>query len=839
MKAVIMAGGFGTRLRPLTCTIPKPMVPMLNRPMMHHIVELLKRHGFSDIVSLLFYHPEVIRNYFGDGKDFGVTMQYKLAEADFGTAGSVRNAYEKLGDEAVLIISGDVLTDFDLRAAVEYHRAKKADATIVLTRVPNPLQFGVVITDEEGRITRFLEKPSWGEVFSDTINTGIYILENHVLRLIPYKEDFDFSKNLFPLMMQEGMALYGWIAEGYWRDVGTLTEYQQTAMDFLEGKVRLEIPGSRQGSLIIGRDVHASEGPPQLNGPVVIGDRSRIADSARIVKSVIGNDVEILEGAVIQNSIIWDRCRIEENAHLSDVVVGYDCVIHSGATIGENVFISDRCTIGYEANLLPNIKLWPEKTVEDGAVLSKSLVWEDRWLKELFTDARITGLTNIEVTPEFGAKLGAALGAVVGKSRTVLSSRDPDTAARMIKRAITCGLMSAGVNVYDMQVTAIPLVRQELRSGKCAAGFHVRKSPFDRRSTDIIFFDGTGRDIGLAKTKAIERQFFSEDFPRARYDELGTLTFPERSTEMYRARFMETIDREAIRRRSFNIVIDYSYGIASTIFPNILGDLGAQVVTINAYLDPRKLTRTAEEFQAACEHIAGIVRSLSSDIGFLIDAGAEKIFVSDENGHFISDHRLLPIVSKLFLESCKRKGRPVKKIGCPVNATAVMDLIAGEYGIELVRTSTTHLGMMNSVIEDPDLVFVGGTRGGFIFPEFSFATDAMYSITRILDMMAITGWKFGEIDSTLEVLFRAERDVPCDWDKKGRVMRHAMRDSEDRQRMLVDGIRIMYDTRTWVLLIPSKEAPVFHVQAEAPTLEQAHELADTYVEKVVRWRENI
>ena len=211
MKAVIMAGGFGTRLRPLTCNIPKPMVPMLNRPMMGHIVELLKTHGITEIVATLFYQPEVISNYFGDGSSFGVSMQYLKAEADYGTAGSVRNAKDFL-DQRFLIISGDVFTDFDLSSAIRFHEEKKAKATIVLTRSSNPLQFGVVLTRDDGKITRFLEKPSWGEVFSDTINTGIYILEPEVLELIPAKEEFDFSKNLFPLMLDRDMGLFGYVA---------------------------------------------------------------------------------------------------------------------------------------------------------------------------------------------------------------------------------------------------------------------------------------------------------------------------------------------------------------------------------------------------------------------------------------------------------------------------------------------------------------------------------------------------------------------------------------------------------------------------------------------------
>jgi len=195
-KAVIMAGGFGTRLRPLTMTIPKPMVPILNTPMIEHIIHLLKKHDIHDLVTLLYFYPEVISNYFDDGSKWDVNMNYVIAQADYGTAGAVKNAYKYL-DDRFIIISGDVLTDFDLTAALNFHVEKKSMATLLLTRVAQPLQYGIVMTDKEGKITRFLEKPSWGQVFSDTINTGIYILEPEVLDLIPYQQEFDFSKDLF------------------------------------------------------------------------------------------------------------------------------------------------------------------------------------------------------------------------------------------------------------------------------------------------------------------------------------------------------------------------------------------------------------------------------------------------------------------------------------------------------------------------------------------------------------------------------------------------------------------------------------------------------------------
>jgi len=245
MQAVIMAGGFGTRLHPLTYRRPKPMVPVAGTPMMEHIVRLLVENGYDEAISLLYYQGEIISDYFGDGKNFGIDIKYKSAEADLGTVGSVRNASDLIRGRFI-VISADVLTDFDLREAVEFHKERNALATIVLTRHPTPLQFGIVITDEQGKITRFLEKPAWGQVFSDTINTGIYILEPEVLEWVPKGKFYDFSQNLFPNLLESGERLYGYIASGYWRDVGNLREYRRANEDALWERVKLEFPGEHR-----------------------------------------------------------------------------------------------------------------------------------------------------------------------------------------------------------------------------------------------------------------------------------------------------------------------------------------------------------------------------------------------------------------------------------------------------------------------------------------------------------------------------------------------------------------------------------------------------------------
>lgn len=235
-----MAGGKGTRLRPLTCNIPKPMVPMLDKPVMEYGIELLKKFGITDIAVTVHYLPEVIKNYFGDGSDFGVNLHYFEEITPLGTAGSIKNA-ESFLDERFIVISGDALTDFDLSEGIKFHVEKDALVSIFMKQVECPLEYGVIMTNKNAEIIRFLEKPSWDEVFSDTVNTGIYVIEPEVFNYIEKDVPTDFSKDLFPLLMGKGIPLYGYSAEGYWSDVGNLKQYRQSNEDLLEGLVNVPL----------------------------------------------------------------------------------------------------------------------------------------------------------------------------------------------------------------------------------------------------------------------------------------------------------------------------------------------------------------------------------------------------------------------------------------------------------------------------------------------------------------------------------------------------------------------------------------------------------------------
>ena len=830
MKAVIMAGGFGTRLRPLTNNIPKPMIPMANKPMMEHIVDLLGRYGITDLVTLLHFQPELIENHFRDGAPFGAHMAYVSASEDFGTAGAVKNAEAHLG-ESFLVISGDVLTDFDLGAAIAFHRERQAELTILLTRVENPLQYGVVITEPDGRISRFLEKPTWSEVFSDTVNTGIYLLEPSVLELIPPGREFDFSKDLFPLMMRGGHRLFGYVAGGYWRDVGDLLEYRLAHQDILAGAVQVKIAGRKVAGL--DKSIWLGEGSrvdftAAMKGAVLIGKNVRVEANARISNSVIGDDCVVEDGAVVSDSVLWNNVKIGARAMLTENVIGRGSEVKARARLFEGALVSDDCCIGEGSVVKADVKVWPQKLVEDGAILSASLVWGDRWARSLFGAYGITGLGNVEISPEFAAKLGAAFGATLREHAIVCASRDPHRTCRLINRALISGFLSAGVDVHDFRVAPMPVVRYQMGRHGAVAGVHVRRSPYDPELIDIKFLDERGIDISANREKGVERLFFREDFRRAKVEDAGNLSFPEYDVDNYREGILGFVNQAAIRARAPKVVIDYAYGSASTIFPHILGKVGCEVIALNAYMDEARIVKTAEEFQQSLKQLSEIVRILGADLGFMLDAGAEKLFLVDDKGDLVSDELALAIVALLVA-----KTQPAGVIAVPITASGVLEELVAPGGFQVIRTKIAPRALTEAATRD-GVVFVGDAFGGFIFPQFQPAFDAMLATLKILEMLAVSKLTLHEAIRHVPQRVMTREQVPCPWERKGALMRILIEATKHENVELVDGVKIRWGT-DWAILYPDPDRPVFHVLAEAATRARAEEIAETYREQVTHW----
>ncbi|MEA2665682.1 MAG: mannose-phosphate guanylyltransferase / phosphomannomutase, partial [Candidatus Eremiobacteraeota bacterium] len=533
MKAVLMAGGEGSRLRPLTSRRPKPLAPVAGKPVAEHIIDLLRRHGFTEVVATLHYLADEIEAYFGDGSALGVRMHYVVEDTPLGTAGAVKLAHEHLAGEPFLIISGDALTDVDLSALVRHHQEHGNDVTIALQRVTNPLEFGVVVTDENERIVRFLEKPSWGEVFSDTINTGIYVLQPEILDRMTRGRVYDWSKDLFPEMLRDGAKLGGYVIDAYWTDIGNLEQYQQANYDALGGKVKLELPGEEIRPGVRAGAGHRIHPEATIEGPVILGRDVRIAAGASISgPSVIGDRAIVEPGASVCRTVAWEDVYVGEEASLSDCTVADRNTIEKRATVHENTVIGRGCTIGAGATVNAHLKLWPDKWVSAGSIVSMSLIYGQKWPGSLFGATGISGLANLEITPEFALKLGQAFGSWLKPGQAVMTSRDTHPASRVMNRCIISGLLSVGVNVLDLRSYPLPLARYATRVGG-NGGVHVRVAPDDSNSLVFEFFDGTGIGIDKGAERKVENLFFREDFRRTAMDDVGRLDFPSRALERY------------------------------------------------------------------------------------------------------------------------------------------------------------------------------------------------------------------------------------------------------------------------------------------------------------------
>ncbi len=830
MQAVIMAGGFGTRLKPLTNNAPKPMIHIANKPMMEHVVNLLKNYGITDLIVLLYVQPELIKNYFKDGTDFGVKIEYVLAEEDYGTAGAVKNVENILKDEDFIVISADIITDINLKKPIDFHIDRKSEATIVLTRVENPLSFGIVITDAEGRITKFLEKPTWSEVFSDTINTGIYILNKSVLKIIPEKSEFDFSKDLFPILLKKNKNLFGHTSSGYWKDVGTLSEYRRSHLDIISGKIDLNI----DGEILEGKNLR-------------VGCKSIVDISCDIENSILGKDVHILQHCKIKNCVIGDNCTIGEstqmngsvlgkgskigqNCDIQEAVLGYKSSVGNNVFIGSGAVISDVCHIGAEAIINPNVKIWPFKNVEDGAILSESLIWSDKWSAKIFGQYGVTALANLEITPEFASKLGAAFGATIGRNRTISVSRDSHKTSRLFSRAMMSGVLSVGVNVNDFSDTPISIVRYQAKQFKSSGGIHVRKHPFDKKLLNIKFFDSNGLDLSTLGEQKIERLFFREDYARVGSEDTGEIFYPTHGTEYYTDGFLATIDAEKIIKRKFKIVIDYSYGSSSKIFPAIIGKLGIDSVHLNANLDQTKITKTEREFKKSLKELSSIVRSINADLGIFIDNGGEKIYICDENGDNIDGNTALTLMALLVMKTEKN----FQSITVPVNSSFNIAKTASDYNFEIFFAKNSSSCLMEKAANS-GVYFAGDNEGGYIYPRFMPAFDGMYSAIKLLEMLAKLNTSIKNEMRFIEPTYFEYKKVPCPTELKGFIMRKFFEKYGGENVLLIDGIKLIKPDG-WVLAYPTSEGAHFEIFAESREKDESLALINQFNRDMETWK---
>ena len=824
-----MAGGEGSRLRPLTINRPKPMVPIVNQPCLGHIFDLLKRHGIEDSFVTLQYLASVIQDSYGDGGSVGMRLRYSIEESPLGTGGSVRQLAGDL-DGTFIVISGDALTDIDLSKVIAFHKERGAAVTLTLVHVPNPLEYGVVITEPDGRIRKFLEKPSWGEVFSDTINTGIYVIEPRVLERYEMGEVFDFGKDLFPKLLLEGEPLFGYIADGYWTDIGSITEYARANADLLNGKLRVGPVGHELMPGVWTEGPVEIDESARITGPVFLGEGVKIGPHTRIVGPTVLRDyVSVDVGAVIDSSIVWRNSYVGERAELHGALVGRQCALKSRVVLEEGSVIGDHSVVNENARVRAQVKVWPDKQIESGAVVGSSLIWGAQGRRALFGRFGVTGIVNIDLTPEFISRLGAAYASTLSVGATITMNRDQHRSSRMLKRGLMSGIVSAGVHVADLLQAPLPIGRFQTRRIGAAGGVHVRVSPFDVRVCDVKFFDRQALDMDKAQERKVETIFFREDLRRVSYDDVGRIYESPRVGEAYSDAFLaEVAHRKEITDAKPKIVVNYSHGTAAQFLPQLLNRLGIEVVAVNGIVSENIGSRSFEEFLEELRQLAVLVPALGAQLGVIIEAGGEKVFVVDDRGRIVNDMHFLAA----FVSLTVRQAPGV--VAVPVYApSSIEEIVAGRGGrVQRVRASA-EAQMSLAAREQP--LLVGDGVGGFIFPRFHPSFDGLFATVRLLELLIAAKQSLSEVVDATPPVHVARLQVGCPWDQKGRVMRMLAQDPQTERTRQVDGVKHQNDGE-WVVVLPDADRPLFNVYAEGPDDDRAWTLVHEYAERLERLR---
>ena len=781
MKAIIMAGGEGSRLRPLTATIPKPLVPVMDKPVMEHIINLLKVHGFYHIGATLQYLPHKIQDYFEHGENHDVRISYFTENTPLGTAGSVKNA-ESMLDGTFLVISGDALTDIDLTALIAAHREKNAAVTIALKKVAVPLDYGVVITDKNGRIKKFLEKPSWSQVFSNLANTGIYVIERELLSKIPPATFFDFSKDLFPLLLKQDIPIYGWLTENYWCDIGNLDQYMRSHYDILADKVALSGISLLKNGIWISPHAHVAA-DALLEAPVYIGAGARVCAGARINESVLGESVLVSSGASVKRSVLWRNCLVGENTQLRGCVCGHGVVVKKHAAIFESVAIGDHSIIGEYATVDKASKIWPEKQVEKLGHLSGNLIWTNKYENRIFGAKGIAGEYLLDISPELMLSLGMAYAGAksTNSGKKLLVAVSGGAAAKVLKTSLTAGLLAGGMDACDGYEMSLPACRYAVWSQDMAGGIYIQT---DGENVSVHFVESDGAYISAEAERKTENLLRRGDFTPLQSVNVGTGCASLWIGDEYLVSLKKLLP---YNDSEFRVVVACNNAVIIRYLEDIFETLNGELLSLRVS-------------DGDLSEIADKIKCKQALFGVYIEADGESCMFFDEDG-VPADESFLGY----FLEKSEGFGE-----SCPAHFSSCHNFF------------TARLSHAMKAVP------FGDEKA---YWRANIPYDGIAALTAVLVQLLTQGKAFSELAVLTQRLYTSESEIFCPWDMKGELMRWLIEDASLSGDELTDGFELK-DDRGHVLVLPDSSEPVFKVFAEAYDMEAASELTDFYRQKL-------
>lgn len=804
-----MAGGEGSRLRPLTYDLPKPMVPIMNKPVLEHTIDLLKHYGITDIGITLMYHPQLIRDYFGSGKAFGVNITYFLEETPLGTAGGIKAAQSFL-DQTFIVISGDSITNLNIEKAIAFHKQKASIATLILTNVDVPLEYGVVLTNEDGSIQGFLEKPSWGEIFSDTVNTGIYILEPEILDYIESNKNTDFSHNVFPALLANSKNIFGYIMADYWCDIGDTRSYQKSHCDIFDKKVFQNFDGIQIKENVWVGPGTIIESTAEINGPCIIGSNCKIGNGTLIDHyTVIGNNTTIEDDVSIVRSIIWDNCYVEYGSELRGAILCNRVNLKHYVSVFENAVIGEGCKINERVIVKPNIKIWPEKTIEPFAIIDRNMIWGTKHSNKIFGKNGISGIVNVDISPEFATRLGAAYGSQFKIGSKVVVSSTNSNSARMFKHAFISGILSVGVEVFNMSSLLTPIARTAIGFLAVEGGIHIKTDIGNENKIRVDFMDVRGASISRFTERKIENSFFKEDFKRCSAQQVSRLNNITDFSSYYVRELKSKADIGLFKQKNSSVcVFSKSEFVLSIVVP-LLTDLGCKVASFcHCSLDD-------------VAPIVACIKNTSSDFAAVIDNNGESLTLIDNSGQVVRDDLFQAFISLIIFKTA-----PKSTFFVPITASEVIDKLAIKYNGIVKRTKNSSQAIMDEILNNN----INFSKNPL---QLILNFDAFAGLVKIIEYMCSSNTTLSELLSEIPNFFITKKNIRCPWELKGTVMRTIINEQRKNKLELLDGIKL-YSENGWVLIVPDADKPIFKIISESSSSIESEALCDKYFKLLER-----
>jgi mannose-1-phosphate guanylyltransferase/phosphomannomutase len=500
----------------------------------------------------------------------------------------------------------------------------------------------------------------------------------------------------------------------------------------------------------------------------------------------------------------------------------------SQARIEEGAVVGDECVIEPDSYVSAGVKVYPFKTIEAGAVVNTSVIWESRGQRTLFGPRGVSGLVNVEITPELCVRLASAYATTLRKGAVVTTSRDASRAARALKRAVHGALNASAINVVDLEAQPMPVARFETARSDCSGGIALRTTAGDPQSLDIIFMDSDGADLSEAAQRKLERVFSRQEYRRAFPGEIAELSYPPRVVEAYTATMLDAIDMTGVFDAGLRVVADCAGGTTSLVLPSLLGKIGVDVLTVNNRLDESSPTQSVAAARADLNRLAELVSSSGAAFGVRFDPVGERIALIDDKGALVSDDRALLVL--LDLISAERRGG---RVALPVTTTRVAEEVCSYHGVGVTWTPTSLHGLYEGAAS-PDVIFAADGKGGFVVPGFARSIDGIAAFTQLLGLVARTRLTLSQIGARLPEASLLKRSMPTPWAAKGLVMRTVVEAAGSREVDTTDGVRVIEPGRGWALVLPDPSDAVTHLWAEGPDADTAQELLDDWAAVVER-----